>query len=153
MSRDNDDAVLRAIKQINAKVDYDNPDHLRLILQMVKKSEGFLNSAYGRQYIRSINERLAHPKAVKSPTKGNERPDPSKEEPKGDLLLDEYLRQSDEKLEGFFRDIDDNLFHVASQSTMRTTQKLVWFNLGLTVINTIVIFFIALFVWNLNMGR
>lgn len=135
MSRENDEAVLRAIGQITVKMDYDNPEHLRLILRTVQKSDGFLNSAYGKQYIRSINEKLRHVNGT------------------ADVALDDLIRQSDEKLENLFRDIDDSLYQVASQKTMRTTQKLVWINLGLTVINAIAIFFIALYVWNLNMGR
>lgn len=153
MSRENDDAVLRAIKQIEAKMDYENPKHLRLILQMVQKSDGFLSSVYGKQYISSIKERLAHIENKAHMSEEKSENDPSRTGQRTSMDLDQYLRQSDEKLESFFRDVDDSLFQVASQKSMRTAQKLLWFNLGLTVINTIVIFFIALYVWNLNMGR
>ena len=134
MSRENDDAVLLAIGQITDKMDYDNPDHLRFILSTIRKSDSFLASAYGKRYIKKISDRLTLL---------------SKDET---APIEKLIKKSDEKTEELFREIDDSLFQVASQRTTRSTQRLVWIILGLTMIDTVVIFFMALFVWNLNMG-
>ena len=134
MSRENDEAVLLAIGQITDKMDYDNPEHLRFILKTVKNSNSFLVSAYGKRFIKKISDRLNVISNGESAS------------------LEKLIKQSDKKTEDLFREIDDSLFQVASQKTTRSTQRIVWLILGLTLINTVAICFTALFVWKLNMG-
>ena len=134
MSREKDNSVLIAIGQITDKMDYDNPEHLKFILKTVMKSEAFLSSPYGKRYAKKISDRL------KSMENG------------GSVPIEKLIKQSDEKTENLFREIDSSLFQVASQRTTRSTQRLTWVILALTLLNTVVIFFVALFVWKLNMG-
>ena len=134
MSRENDRSVLAAIGQITDKMDYDNPDHLKVILNTVRKSDAFLSSPYGKRYVKKITDRL------KSMENG------------GSVPIEKLIKQSDEKTKRLFREIDDSLFQVASQKTTRSTQRLTWVILALTLLNTVVICFIAFLVWKLNMG-
>lgn len=147
MSRENDDAVLIAIGQITVKMDYDNPEHLGFILNTVRSSELFVDSEYGKRYISMLEGRLERAKADEPVAIDESNAFGIDKEAFGDLI-----RQSDEKTESLFRDIDESLFQVASQHTTQNTQKLVWVILGICVIDTIIMFFVALFVWKLNMG-
>lgn len=132
MSKEKDRSVLCAIGQITDKMDLDDPKHLKYVLDTVAKSDDFKQSAYGTRFIERMKLKLARMSQEQT--------------------VDELIRQSDEKTQGLFRDMDDILFQVASQHTTRTTQRLVWFTVALTIINTIVLFFIALLVWRLSMG-
>ncbi len=134
MNRENDNAVLQAIGQIIDKMDFDNPQHLRFVLNTVKKSDAFLSSPYGRRFEKKIADRL------------------NSMQKSGSAPIEKLIKQSDEKTENLFREIDSSLFQVASQKTTRSTQRLTWVILALTLVNTVVVFFVALFVWKLNMG-
>ncbi|MBQ6134479.1 MAG: hypothetical protein IJI65_10040 [Lachnospiraceae bacterium] len=134
MNRENDNAVLQAIGQIIDKMDFDNPQHLRFVLNTVKKSDVFLSSPYGRRFEKKIADRL------------------NSMQKSGSAPIEKLIKQSDEKTENLFREIDSSLFQVASQKTTRSTQRLTWVILALTLVNTVVVFFVALFVWKLNMG-
>ena len=134
MNNNKERAVLCAIGQITDKINYDNPDHLRYALQVVSKSDDFKNSTYGKRYIEKIGKRLQLLNAANT------------------VPVEELIRQSDAKTKDLFRDMDDILFQVASQHTTRTTQRLVWVIVALTIINTMILFYIALLVWRLNMG-
>ena len=134
MSRENDEAVLRAIGQITVKINDNDPNELKFVLKTIHTSEGFLRSEYGRAYIKKITARIESLTGDKGPS------------------VYELIQRSDEKTESLFRDIDDSLFQVASQRTSESTQKLTWVVLALSVINTVMVFFVALFVWKLNMG-
>ena len=81
-----------------------------------------------------IKTRLARPKA------------------EGNNAIDSLIRESDKKTIDLLHEIDESLFRVASQKTTRSTQKIVWVNVAITVLNTVAIFFLALFVWKLNMS-
>ncbi len=141
MNNINDEAVLKAIGQITDKTDFDDPKHLKFILKTISSSPGFLESQYGRRFYDKIKSRLEN-------LSSQQRTDSSSET----IMVGELIKQSDEKTESLFRDIDESLFQVASQRTSRTTQKLVWVILGLSLVNTIALFFVALFLWKLNMG-
>ena len=145
MSKEKDRAVLCAIGQITDKMDLDDPKHLRYVLDTVVKSDDFRQSVYGTRFIERMQKklvRITQEQAIYTTT-------PAQDATAG---LDELIRQSDEKTQGLFRDMDDILFQVASQHTTKTTQRLVWFTVALTVINTIILFFIAYVVWRLSMG-
>ena len=133
MGRNNDEAVLLAIGQITDKMDYDDPKHIEFILEKISNSREFMDSAYGRKFIEKLNVKLK--KLMEDHV----------------YQIDDLIRQSDEKTENLFRDIDDSLLQLASQRTSRKIQKLLWVVLGFSVINTIVVFSVALYVWNLNM--
>ena len=122
-----------AIGQITDKMDYDDPKHIEFILEKISNSREFMDSAYGRKFIEKLNVKLK--KLMEDHV----------------YQIDDLIRQSDEKTENLFRDIDDSLLQLASQRTSRKIQKLLWVVLGFSVINTIVVFFVALYVWNLNM--
>ena len=149
MSRENDDAVLIAIGQITVKMDYDKPEHLGFILNTVRSSDRFVESVYGKRYISMLEDRVERLSTGEDTRYGEVGTGNSgiDSEAFGDLI-----RQSDERTESLFRDIDESLFQVASQRTTQNTQKLVWVILGLCVIDTVIMFFVALFVWKLNMG-
>ena len=134
MNRENDNAVLQAIGQIIDKMDFDNPQHLRFVLNTVKKGDVFLSSPYGRRFEKKIADRL------------------NSMQKSGSAPIEKLIKQSDEKTENLFREIDSSLFQVASQKTTRSTQRLTWVILALTLVNTVVVFFVALFIWKLNMG-
>ena len=129
--KDIDDAVLKAIGQIAVKMDFDNPAHLKFILGTVSTSATFMDSEIGPKLTGQL-------------------------ERDGELMdlepLEALIRRSDEKTKSLFREIDESLFHLASQQTARNTQKLVWTILALTLINTITLIFVALFIWKVNMG-
>ena len=137
--KDIDDAVLKAIGQIAVKMDFDNPAHLKFILGTVSTSATFMDSEIGRKFAKKISAKLT-----------------GQLERDGELMdiepLEALIRRSDEKTKSLFREIDDSLFHLASQQTARNTQKLVWTILALTLINTITLIFVALFIWKVNMG-
>ncbi len=152
MSRENDDAVLQAIGQITVKMDYDNPEHLGFILNIVRSSDRFVASDYGKRYISWLEKRLEKLKASSEKTTGSASPENQKAAAIDSEFFGDLIRQSDEKTESLFRDIDESMFQVASQRTSQNTQKLVWVILGLCAVNTVIMFFVALFVWKLNMG-
>ena len=56
-------------------------------------------------------------------------------------------------IEDLFKDMDDSLMKLASQRTVGTIKKLAWINMALSVINSIVIFFLALFLWKFIMAQ
>lgn len=134
MSNNNENAVLSLIGQITLKINMDDDADLKRVLQIVENNGTFQNSKSGREYIRMIKTRLARPKA------------------EGNNAIDSLIRESDKKTIDLLHDIDESLFRVASQKTTRSTQKIVWVNVALTVLNTVAIFFLALFVWKLNMS-
>lgn len=146
MSKEKDRAVLCAIGQITIKMDLDDPKHLRYVLDTVVESDDFRQSAYGKRFIDRLQKKLLR---IKQEQAVGAATQPTQDATVG---LDELIRLSDEKTQGLFRDMDDILFQVASQHTTRTTQRLVWFTVALTVINTIVLFFVAYIVWRLSMG-
>ena len=133
MSRD-DNTVLCAIGQLTLKTEDDDPGQLEAILRSARKNRMFLSSPYGREYIQKTEEKL---KRLSSDENAS---------------FNAMIRRSDKKTEDLFRDLDESLFQMASQRTARNTERLVWVVLALSMINSIALFFIALFVWNLNMG-
>ncbi len=133
MSRD-DNTVLCAIGQLTLKTEDDDPGQLEVILRSARKNRMFLSSPYGREYIQKTEEKL---KRLSSDENAS---------------FNAMIRRSDKKTEDLFRDLDESLFQMASQRTARNTERLVWVVLALSMINSIALFFIALFVWNLNMG-
>lgn len=148
MSKEKDRAVLCAIGQITDKMDLDDPKHLKYVLDTVVKSDDFCRSEYGKRFIGKMRDKLARLTKEQAVYK-TAQPVSYAQDTVG---LDELIRLSDEKTQGLFRDMDDILFQVASQHTTRTTQRLVWIVVALTLINTIVLFFIAYVVWRLSMG-
>ena len=134
MNNDNENAVLSLIGQITLKINMDDDADLKRVLQIAENNGTFQNSKNGREYIRMIKTRLARPKA------------------EGNNAIDSLIRESDKKTIDLLHDIDESLFRVASQKTTRSTQKIVWVNVAITVLNTVAIFFLALFVWKLNMS-
>lgn len=54
---------------------------------------------------------------------------------------------SDISIEELFKDMDDSLLQLASQVTAKTIKRLSWINIALSVVNFIMIFFLALFLW------
>ena len=133
MSREDDNIVLCAIGQLTLKTEDDNPEQLESILRSARKNRVFSSSPYGQEYIRKTADRLKQLSSDEN------------------AAFNAMIRRSDKKTEDLFRDLDESLFQMASQHTARNTEKLVWFVLALSLINTIALFFIALFVWNLNM--
>ena len=65
--------------------------------------------------------------------------------------LSQVLKNSDERAENRFRDIDDSLLQLASQKTLKSTKRLVWVAIGIGVINLVAMVFVGLFLWKLNM--
>lgn len=53
----------------------------------------------------------------------------------------------DISIEELFKDMDDSLLQLASQSTAKSIKRLTWINIGLSVVNLIMIFFLTLFLW------
>ena len=152
MSKEKDRAVLCAIGQITDKMDLDDPKHLRYVLDTVVKSDDFRQSVYGTRFIDKMRKKLVRITQEQAVYKTPDTGQALSVQSGSTVGLDELIRQSDEKTQGLFRDMDDILFQVASQHTTRTTQRLVWFTVALTVINTIILFFIAYVVWRLSMG-
>ena len=140
MSKENDDAVLRAIGQLTCKVDYDDPKAIKTLIGLVKKSPDFQLSTYGRKSLGLLQERLQ--KLSAEAETGDV----------GSAAVADHIRRSDEKTEQLFQSIDESLFQVASQKTSRNTQRLVWIVLAFVVADTVAILFVALFLWKLNMG-
>ena len=134
MNNDNENAVLSLIGQITLKINMDDDADLKRVLQIAENNGTFQNSKNGSEYIRMIKTRLARPKA------------------EGNNAIDSLIRESDKKTIDLLHEIDESLFRVASQKTTRSTQKIVWVNVAITVLNTVAIFFLALFVWKLNMS-
>ncbi len=134
MSSENDQAVLAAIGQIALKTDFNDPEDRKRILAAVGRSKAFSESAYGKTFIEHIE------KTYKDTT------------PKNDGSIEELINRSDQKTENLIRDLDESLFHVASQETTRSMQNMIWVNIGLSVASVVMLIFIALFVWKLNMG-
>ena len=50
-------------------------------------------------------------------------------------------------IEELFKDMDDSLLQLASQVTAKSIKRLSWINIGLSIINFILIFFLTLFLW------
>ena len=65
--------------------------------------------------------------------------------------LSQVLKNSDERAENRFRDIDDSLLQLASQKPLKSTKRLVWVAIGIGVINLVAMVFVGLFLWKLNM--
>ena len=152
MSKEKDRAVLCAIGQITDKMDLDDVKHLRYVLETVVKSDDFRQSVYGKRFIERMRKKLVRITQEQAVYKAPDTVQQQAVQRESTIGLDELIRQSDEKTQGLFRDMDDILFQVASQHTTRTTQRLVWFTVALTIINTIVLFFVAYIVWRLSMG-
>ena len=66
---------------------------------------------------------------------------------------DTYTDNQTTSIEDLFKDMDDSLMQLASQSTVGTIKKLSWINITLSIINSIVIFFLALFLWKFIMAQ
>lgn len=130
----NDENVLISMGRIMDKMDFDNPEHLKYIIQELNGNKTFQSSAYGRRFIDKVN------KLLKKRTSDNVS------------QVNELISKSDKKTEDFFRDVDDTLLRMASQKTTRSIQRLTWVVLAISLINAVVTFFIAVYVWQLNIG-
>ncbi len=146
MSRENDETILIAIGQITLRTDFDDPKQLNVLIRKIGANEAFMESRFGQAFYNKIKlqlQKTANQRASMQSVAGRANREDS---------LGELIRQSDEKTENLIRDIDESLFQVASQKTTRTTQKIVWSVLAFSIVNTIGIFFVALFLWKMNMG-
>ncbi|MBO6214659.1 MAG: hypothetical protein J6N76_03880 [Lachnospiraceae bacterium] len=139
MSDENEQAVLAAIGQIALKTDFNDPEDVSRILSAVSRSKGFSESACGKAFIEHIKKTYSGA-SVRS------------EGGAGDPTIEELINRSDQRTENLFRDLDESLFHVASQETTRSVHSLMWINVGLSVVSVVIMIFVALFVWKLNMG-
>ena len=50
-------------------------------------------------------------------------------------------------IEELFKDMDDSLLQLASQVTAKSIKRLSWVNIALGIVNFIMTFFLALFLW------
>ncbi len=134
MEKNNDETVLISMGRIMDKMDFDNPEHLKYIVEKLEGNKSFQASAYGRRFIDKVR------KLLKNRTTDNVS------------QVNELISKSDKKTEDFFRDVDDTLLRMASQKTTRSIQRLTWVILSITLINTVVIVFMAAYIWRLNLG-
>ena len=134
MEKNNDETVLISMGRIMDKMDFDNPEHLKYIVNKLKGNKTFQSSAYGRRFIDKVN------KLLKKRTTDNV------------TQVNELISKSDKKTEEFFRDVDDTLLRMASQKTSRSIHRLTWVILAVGMINVVITAFIAVYIWQLNMG-
>ena len=134
MEKNNDETVLISIGKIMDKMDFDNPAHLEYIVQKLNGNKSFQSSAYGRRFIAKVKKLLEN-RTADDVTKVNA-----------------LINKSNKKTEEFFRDVDDTLLRMASQKTTRSIQRLTWVILGICLINTVAICFVAIYIWRLNLG-
>ncbi len=134
MEKNNDETVLISMGRIMDKMDFDNPEHLKYIVEKLEGNKSFQASVYGRRFIDKVR------KLLKNRTTDNVS------------QVNELISKSDKKTEDFFRDVDDTLLRMASQKTTRSIQRLTWVILSITLINTVVIVFMAAYIWRLNLG-
>ena len=134
MEKNNDETVLISMGRIMDKMDFDNPEHLKYIVEKLNGNKSFQSSAYGRRFLDKVN------KLLKNRTSDNV------------TQVNELISKSDKKTEDFFRDVDDTLLRMASQKTSRSIQRLTWVILSISLINLVVTFFMAMYIWRLNLG-
>ena len=134
MEKNTDETVLISMGRIMDKMDFDNPEHLKYIIQKLDGNKTFQSSAYGRRFLDKVK------KLLKNRTADNV------------TQVNELISKSDKKTEDFFRDVDDTLLRMASQKTSRSIQRVTWVILAISLINVVVTVFMAVYVWRLNMG-
>ena len=177
MKRDNERQAILEIAKISQMVDYSNTKQIISLLDKFSNRSKVADSIFGVRYVKRLESLLRDGEECSCVLCGKEASNKvvcqecieklsplnelDNEEVK-DEVLGEYEKQiqkihdemkaADQKTENLFKDIDASMLSLASQRTARTTKKLAWTILTLTIINTIGLVFIALFLWKLNLG-
>jgi len=61
--------------------------------------------------------------------------------------------ESNIKLEDLLKDMGDDMMQLATENSVRTLKKLTWINIGLVIINSIILIFVAIFLWKFMMAQ
>lgn len=51
------------------------------------------------------------------------------------------------KLEDFLKDMCDDMMQLATENSVKTLKKMTWISMGLNIINSIIIIFLAIILW------
>lgn len=165
--------IVKTIRDIVLKVDISNKDNISYLYKSASANPLFMGSVYGQRFIQRLkcwkdgskeehcifcgkqakNQLLCLDCMTNDPKLSqNEFVMEASNESKS-LPPTKTAGYSDKnQIEELFRDIDDSLLQVASQNTVRSIKKLTWITLGLTIFNTIAIFFLVLFLWKFMMS-
>lgn len=172
MSKEEEKNVVAAIGRLSQEYNYSNEEDVKAILDKIGNNKLFQQSPFGMRYINRLsvlgsgmapsscilcgkhaeNQVICNicmntigqyvGKMQKQPTV------PKKTEKKN--TNSEDITAS---IEDLFKDMDDSLMQLASQSTVGSIKKLMLINITLSIINSIVIFFLALFLWKFIMSQ
>lgn len=173
MTREEEQKVVATICKLSNEYDYNNPQDVKAILNKVSKNASFQHSNFGTRYI----SRLSMINAGGAPATCILCGKPAENQMICDTCMktiNQYARKMQKQverqnpasggnnsqtndqmssIEDLFKDMDDSLMQLASQSTVGTIKKLSWINITLSIINSIVIFFLALFLWKFIMSQ
>ena len=172
MTREEEQKVVATICKLSNEYDYNNPQDVKAILNKVSKNASFQHSNFGMRYITRlsmINAGVAPATCILcgKPAENqmicdtcmktiNQYAGKMQKQVERQTPVSSNNTQVNDQMssiEDLFKDMDDSLMQLASQSTVGTIKKLSWINITLSIINSIVIFFLALFLWKFIMSQ
>ena len=173
MNRNNEKNVVATICRISQEYDYSNQQDIKRILSTIQNNALFQNTSFGMRYrnrLLSISKGTASSGCILCGKQANNRVvcdvcisminqytnNRQKISVDATSEVTEYSNSAESNatvIEDLFKDMDDSLMKLASQRTVGTIKKLAWINMALSVINSIVIFFLALFLWKFIMAQ
>ena len=157
MNREDEKRIVATICRLSQEYDYQNMQDVNRVLKLVGNNQLFSQSGYGKRYIdrlSAVNEGIASDDCVLCGKKAADRVICDNCRHIADRYTQRPQKTTEKQavdaavlIEDLFKDMDDSLIQLASQSTVRTIKKLSWINILLSIINSIAIFFLALFLW------
>ncbi len=173
MTKEIEKRVLIAVGQYSNLYDYNNADDVKTIIDEISKDDLFTQSVFGKKYINRLalaKEGIAPQNCVicSSPAEnrvvcdsclskigsyaGVARPIVNRTKSEN-VSISQPKHGGSSPIEDLIKDMDDSLLQLASQSSVGTIKKLMWVNVALSIVNSIVIFFLALFIWRFIVTR
>lgn len=173
MAKEDEKNVAAAICKMSQDYDYHNIQDVKDILSKIGNNKLFQQTMFGMRYINRLATMIAGSASSSCILCGKhadnqvmcstcmntispyvEKMQQQNRMPQINIKqTDTYTDNQTTSIEDLFKDMDDSLMQLASQSTVGTIKKLSWINITLSIINSIVIFFLALFLWKFIMAQ
>lgn len=166
MDREIEKKIVAIICDMSAKLDYSKSEDIDTAISEASANETFGQSLFGKKFInrlKAMKEGESEgtcilcgekaPNGVICPDCIGKVEKIQSPRPKSQSALKNNDTGNYIRIEDLLKDMGDDMMQLATQNSVSTLKKLAWVNIGLLIINSIIIIFMVIFLWNFMMAQ